>query len=1070
MSEIEENDVFVEETPAESTTSDTLTTTTDTENEKSEESSVTIGDTETNFKFEDDLRTQTIFSVKDGQNINISNGYFLNVENTKLGLTISGYIQITAKNLFHIVNSFVLLSLEQTTLSYELATPQDMDSDSTFVLDINQNSTYQGSLNYQNLSIIGKIAVIIEDGKWELTHDSYIDQLTITDGNVDRINLNDHTLFINGEKWIQHPPVYIDKDTGYDSEGKPTLRTLKIVTSKTIPYPKDRYKSYMYFEYDKMELWLYCSRYDDLFCIIDKVPDKPVENMLYLTMDGGVYTYYNYKVIKLGEIEKDKYGNPDPEQLELLKQVGTQYFMNAEARFIDKQTRTLQLPFQNGNYILSLDLGNDLKIDKDTIIRFDPSKEQFYIAGKEFQPDDRLNNIGKYVGYLTDTAHTSTEEGIFRVDVNISSEDNNGIEIADTGGLFVDTSELASESRYEKFITSVRNYMTTIDSYVNELSEAVQKVVGVTSEDTINEKIMDALVEYESTIKTMLEKYDEFYKRIQNLENKVGGQLDIKVDNAKQEIKDFVNQCNSAWSYFTGGISEKPTKEQLYFQKMIIEDFRNQIKEIRKNKSKLVVVKKVEELPTKEHPDTTYYLENADRTYTSFIWDIDKYIAGETTVPYADTFTNLHEDQTQPLYLVKDPEYPDIEPSYNSYGLTGEEQECLDKITAELNTVKTNEELIETYDSYYLLPTYGDESKIYIVFNIDRKIFRVYEWNNEEIDTLFGDKISEAGYRLIYDFNSLIDDTDPRYINVLTEDDINSVINNEKLDKYDSIHLMVKNDITTKDIITIPKNKVVYFELGDYKITSEKGFADVYGSLSISGNENSEINSQSTEDLITIRENGNVTSSVNLISGGKAVVISDNIANFALNGNAYIDSKDYSIYATGNNDYISIATTLIVQSAKDYAIYSTGNNSITIQSGEIYGIYIQAGELFIYNNANVHTTEGSAIVSNVGVVENSESDNKDEPVRMPSLSMSILGKVASEKKEAISIYKYDTNSAQNVTISIAESAAITSADGLEKYKVYDHDEVATIVGEGYDPKYDSTINIIEPKPASEVTP
>ena len=183
---------------------------------------------------------------------------------------------------------------------------------------------------------------------------------------------------------------------------KPTQRVLKVLHSQNLPLPTDRNKNYMYFAYDKMKLYLYQSVYSDPFNIVETLPDKQdmVENMLYITLDGYMNTRIGNSLIDLGTVEKIN-NIIDPAQLALLRKVGTIYFMNAESRYLDTQTRMLQLPFQNGNYQLSLSLAKENLIDNDTTIKFNQETNQFEIMGNEFQPFKWLKDIYKYITVST---------------------------------------------------------------------------------------------------------------------------------------------------------------------------------------------------------------------------------------------------------------------------------------------------------------------------------------------------------------------------------------------------------------------------------------------------------------------------------------------------------------------------------------------------------------------------------------------------------------------------------------------------------------------------------------------
>ena len=149
---------------------------------------------------------------------------------------------------------------------------------------------------------------------------------------------------------------------------------LRVCTSENLPILADRQSNYLYFVYDKMQLYFGRDIYRDSFCIVETVPLEPVEGMLYITLNGDLKVFLGDTLDTLGTIE-------NVTQIDLLKKAGTTYFMNAESRYLDLQTRTIQLPFQNGNYQLSVSMTQDLMIDEDTVITYDPATRQFVING-----------------------------------------------------------------------------------------------------------------------------------------------------------------------------------------------------------------------------------------------------------------------------------------------------------------------------------------------------------------------------------------------------------------------------------------------------------------------------------------------------------------------------------------------------------------------------------------------------------------------------------------------------------------------------------------------------------------
>ena len=526
----------------------------------SSESDLDEESTEEEINFDIDLDTMRVRSnmvLNNYQRISATYGYAIFVENTALKLTL-GNVLLSGQRIFGIKNSFVDITTVGLEMSWDCWEKEDLDYESTLVMKITEGSEFTGCFNKYNRVEVGNISVTVDNSsRWYLTGDSYIEEFNIEDHS--RVTLNGYNIYVRTKvkedeyiyrKWVQYPPKMIAQDTGYDSKGVPKNKVLKVIKYEYLPPKNERYKSYIYFCYDRMQLYLYQSLYTDPFCIIEELPANPVESMLYITTEGKMYTYYSGMRTFIGEVEKNTEDVPDPDQIALLKQAGTVYFMNAESRYLDVQSRTIQLPFQNGEYILSLSLGADLRIDDHTVIKYNPNTEQFYIAGQDYQFEDKLNNVGKYSGFLTETAETYMDGNTFRSYVSISDAAGNGIEVLDSGGLYVDVSDLASQEKYEQIVKSFNTYKIIIDNYMADLVEAVTACTGEVTADVINTKIATALVEYSDLIDEALANYDELHTIIEDIENRIITQLRVAIEEDRTAIYGIINK--SRWDVYDG--------------------------------------------------------------------------------------------------------------------------------------------------------------------------------------------------------------------------------------------------------------------------------------------------------------------------------------------------------------------------------------------------------------------------------------------------------------------------------------------------------------------------------------
>ena len=527
-------------------------------------------------------------------------------------------------------------------------------------------------------------------------------------------------------------------------------KILRVCKSQELPPLYDRDPNYIYFVYDKMRLHFYQSFYTDPFSIVESMPPKEdaVENMLYIILDGTMKTYIDYSIIDIGTIE-------DPAQIELLKQAGTIYFMNAESRYLDWQKRTLELPFQNGSYQLTLNLMRQLKIDKDTIIRFNEETNQFYIAGKEYQPDNRLDNIGKLGASYTTSVRTTVDQyrNWVKSDIRLAPDEDNDL-LVKWNGLFINVSDHATQEDFDQLISAYQTYRAIINSYINELKDALQQVTGAVSNDTIGEKVLHTLETYKSTIDDMFDKYEDLAERTAALELESTSGVDMRIEQIKQEIINYINGLQHPWEQLNPDLNPplEYTLGETQAQKLLIEAFRQKIIALRLLQDmQIVVITDVTELPNEEVEATYIYLFNGTaNTFQEYVWEETEYVPIGEPVTYA-TIVGADGDEestgggvegTDPLEIDGGEEGNDTnDPASNtgtdtngdSQGSGGDPTDpSADPADPQINSV----------DSYNLLPAAAEEGTIYEVLN---------DWTDEnEVVYPAGRYIYTAGMWLQY--------------------------------------------------------------------------------------------------------------------------------------------------------------------------------------------------------------------------------------------------------------------------------------------------------------------------------
>lgn len=162
--------------------------------------------------------------------------------------------------------------------------------------------------------------------------------------------------------------------------------------------------------------------------------------------------------------------------------------------------------------------------------------------------------------------------------------------------------------------------------------------------------------------------------------------------------------------------------------------------------------------------------------------------------------------------------------------------------------------------------------------------------------------------------------------------------------------------------------------------------------------------------------------------------------------------------------------------SESYALYIPSQSTVEITGGIVQGIEARMGRILIHGDAEIINTEQTAEnYENIGYyVDRNGSISVGDTITILAGAYSDTSgtdcyvrvyedaTVASEFKAAIGVYKLDTKEAQNVTVSVANKANVTTTDNISAIKVYDHDyilEQATEQGKTYSPVADSSVTV-----------
>ena len=158
------------------------------------------------------------------------------------------------------------------------------------------------------------------------------------------------------------------------------MRVFIICNSADLPTPQQRNANTIYFVYDTLDVYFGRTQYAGLYCIVEEVPDgtdpdaMPAKNMLYFKMNGDVWVVDKEIPKKIAQIQ-------DPSMCVYLEKAGTTFLLRSGYRYIDKQTKAISLPYQNGINQFSAMVDKPVEFTNDTIMIFNEETGEFEPEG-----------------------------------------------------------------------------------------------------------------------------------------------------------------------------------------------------------------------------------------------------------------------------------------------------------------------------------------------------------------------------------------------------------------------------------------------------------------------------------------------------------------------------------------------------------------------------------------------------------------------------------------------------------------------------------------------------------------
>lgn len=281
-------------------------------------------------------------------------------------------------------------------------------------------------------------------------------------------------------------------------------KVLRVCQDVDLPPIVDMSDSFIYLAYDTLTLYIGDAKYENDFVIADTMPTDPVPDMYYiLKSDGSVHMFTDYADTLVADIE-------DPAQIAILNKAGTVFFVNAAKRHLNINDRTLVLPFTIGDgYDLVINIPDDIKINKNTILRYNEDKGYFEIFGESTGITDYSSTLS---GVRSDSVSMTVATGNIHGEVVLSGEPDNMLKILDDG-LYAAGDSKVNKSDYDDWVTRVEN----LREYVRAKSDMIEAEINALRADFDN-ALLNALETKYDQFDTALAKYDDLYRRLRELE------------------------------------------------------------------------------------------------------------------------------------------------------------------------------------------------------------------------------------------------------------------------------------------------------------------------------------------------------------------------------------------------------------------------------------------------------------------------------------------------------------------------------------------------------------------------
>lgn len=333
---------------------------------------------------------------------------------------------------------------------------------------------------------------------------------------------------------------------------------LRVCHSKDLPSITKRSSDFIYLTYDKLDLYAGQNNIDENYIVTDQLkdPKNEVPGMIYiLSTDGSVYRNIDYSNVKLADLE-------DPSQLQYIQNLGNIFRVNANRRYIDSQTRTLTLPFNNGKYELNVSVKNNQVFDENTILKYNPKMERFEIYGAM---DEEFIDFSKpFRGGETETLKIQSDGPRLNGQVKVSKQLGNILKVT-KDGLFISPQDIVTADVFEAYYKKLNDFENRADLVMVTLEDDIHEMQDLISVEGINKAIINALSSKFEDIQTYLDNYAEIVQKMNDLQTSVMNYAISETERTRQQLQAALTQ-SAGWEELDTA-SEDYTEEVNYYEK-----------------------------------------------------------------------------------------------------------------------------------------------------------------------------------------------------------------------------------------------------------------------------------------------------------------------------------------------------------------------------------------------------------------------------------------------------------------------------------------------------------------------